>query len=246
MLISIPFFPFLIIIKSFARKSLVIIVSTTSRFLLKVLNIVVEYKIPNTFVNNDNYLIVSNHLSYLDVIILAAKFPSCFVTSTDVKKTPFLGHLTRLAGCLFVDRNNRKNLKQEIVELRTALSEGMNVIVFPEATSTNGEKILRFRRPLFEASIATQKKILPITINYLEIEGKAINRLNRDIVCWYGDMTFFSHFLKVLSHKEILVEINVSEPFAPEILSSIELALKSRHLVNSNYKGFSHLAMEVL
>ena len=59
-------------------------------------------------------------------------------------------------------------------------------------------------------------------------------------------MTFFSHFLKVLSHKKILVEINVSEPFAPEILSSIELALKSRHLVNSNYKGFSYLAMEVL
>lgn len=121
-------FSFLIIIKSFARKNLVIIVSTTSRFLLKVLNIVVEYKIPNTFINNDNYLIVSNHLSYLDVIILAAKFPSCFVTSTDVKKTPFLGHLTRLAGCLFVDRNNRKNLKLEIVEIRTALSEGMNVI----------------------------------------------------------------------------------------------------------------------
>lgn len=214
--------------------------------MLKVLNIKVDYKVPYGFNPNANYLIVANHLSYLDVIILAAKFPSCFVTSKEVKETPFIGQLSSLAGCLFVDRKNKQFIKDEIFELRTALTDGMNVIVFPEATSTNGEEILRFRRPLFEASIATQKQILPITINYQKIAKQDISRLNRDIVCWYGEMTFFDHFLKVLNQREILVEIHVAEPFAPEILTSIDLAIKSHHIVKSNYKGFSPQAMEAL
>jgi 1-acyl-sn-glycerol-3-phosphate acyltransferase len=239
-------YPFLYLFKSFTRKRLLTIVSWTSKVVLEVLNINVDYKIATGFKPNSNYLIVANHLSYLDVIILAAKFPSCFVTSTEVKASPFLGQLSRLAGCLFVDRQNKQNLKTEIKELRTALTDGMNVIVFPEATSTNGEDILRFRQPLFEASIATSKQILPITINYQKIDGQNIDRLNRDIVCWYGEMTFFSHFMKVLDQQEILVEIKVSEPFAPEILSSIDLAMKSHRIVKSNYVGFSHEAMEAV
>lgn len=243
---SLPFFPFLILFKSFIRKQLLSIVSVTSRIMLKVLNIKVDYKVSCKFNSDSNFLIVSNHLSYLDVIILAAKFPSCFVTSKEVKASLFLGQLSSLAGCLFVDRKNKQNLKEEIIELRTALTYGLNVIVFPEATSTNGEEILRFRRPLFEAAIATQKQILPITINYQTIESQRIDRLNRDIVCWYGEMTFFDHFMKVLEQKEINVEIHVSEPFFPEILSSIDLAIKSHHIVKSNYKGFSHSAMEAI
>lgn len=246
MLVSLPAFPFLFVFKSVTRKKLILLVSISAKLMLKVLNIKVTYKLPESMHKDANFLIVANHLSYLDVIILATKFPSCFVTSTEVKESPFLGQLTQLAGCLFVDRKNKKNLFQEIVELREALNDGMNVIVFPEATSTNGEVILRFRRPLFEASIATQKPILPVTINYQEISGKSIDRNNRDIVCWYGDMTFLNHFLKVLHQKEILVEIVVSEPFAPEFLTSIELAIKSHQQVNSNYIGFSHLAMEAL
>ena len=243
-LLSFPLYPFLYLFKSFIRRRLLTFVSWTSKVVLEVLNINVDYKIPSGFNPHSNYLIVSNHLSYLDVIILAAKFPSCFVTSTEVKASPLLGQLSRLAGCLFVDRKNKQNLKDEIRELRNALTDGMNVIVFPEATSTNGEEILRFRRPLFEASIATNKQILPITINYQKIEGQSIDRLNRDIVCWYGEMTFLSHFMKVLDQQEIKVEIHVSEPFAPEILSSIDLAIKSRYIVKSNYIGFSYHAVE--
>lgn len=213
--------------------------------MLKVLNIHVDYKITLGLKKNSNYLIVANHLSYLDVLILSAKFPSCFVTSLEVKNSPFIGQLSILAGCLFVDRQNKSNQKNEVLELRDALMNGMSVTVFPEATSTNGEEILRFRRPLFEASIATQKQILPITINYQTIEGQKIDRLNRDIVCWYGEMTFFSHFFKLLHTKNIQVEVLTAEPFSPAILSSIDLAMKSHHIVKSNYKGFSH-AMEAI
>jgi len=245
-LMSLPLFPLLIFFKTFTRKRLISIVSVTSQMMLKVLGIKVDYKISPVFNQHSNYLIVANHLSYLDIIILSAKFPSCFVTSKEVKATFGLGQLSILSGCLYVDRKNKQHLKDEIIELRTALSEGMNVIVFPEATSTNGEEILRFRKPLFEAAIATQKKILPITINYLKINSQEITRSNRDIVYWYGEMTFVSHFFKVLNQKRITVEINAAEPFLPEVLSSIDLAIKSHQIVKSNYKVFSHHAMEAL
>lgn len=244
-LISLPFYPFLYVNKSFTRKTLLRLVSISSKLMLKVLNIKVDYKIPSSFKKNSNYLIVANHLSYLDILILSAKFPSCFVTSFEVRKSPFLGQLSILAGCLFVDRQDKSNLKNEVIELREALKDGLSVTVFPEATSTNGEEILRFRKPLFEASIATQKQILPITINYQTIEGQKIDRLNRDIVCWYGEMAFFNHFLKIVNIKNIQVEVLTAEPFSPAILSSIDLAMKSHHIVKSNYKGFSQ-AMEAI
>lgn len=212
--------------------------------MLKVLRIKVRYDFSPLFRTEDTYLIVSNHLSYLDVIILSAFAPTCFVTSVEIKKTFFLGHLCQLAGCLFVDRKNKTGLKGEILELRQALTDGISVTVFPEATSTNGEEVLKFKRPLFEASIATQKSILPVTLNYLSISSHAFSRENRDIVCWYGKMTFLDHFLKVLEQSEILVEVHVSNPFAPTIMSSIDLASKSQEIVRLNYKGFSQHAME--
>lgn len=188
---------------------------------------------------NRNYLIVSNHLSYLDILIIAAKIPTAFVTSTDIKNTPFLGQIVTLAGCLFVNRKNKENIKNEIKELREALNYGINVVVFPEATSTNGDEVLRFRHPLFEASIATSSPILPLTINYKRISKVPVNLNNRDIVCWYGDMGFFSHFLKVLEQKEILVELNISEPFTPSLINSIEAALKSHQIVSNNFKSLN-------
>ena len=244
--VSLPFLPLLIILKMFARQKLVFLVSVLSKSLVKTLNIKIQYKIPDEYEANKNYLIVSNHLSYLDVIILAAKFPGCFVTSKEIQRTPVLGQLTSLAGCVFVDRKNKSKIKDEIIELRSALDYGLNVVVFPEATSTNGEDVLRFRRPLFEASIATQKPILPITINYLKIDNREISRLNRDIVCWYGDMGFLSHFLKVLEQKTIFVEVILSAPFLPELLPSLDLALKSHQMVKSKYICFSNPAMEAL
>ena len=211
--------------------------------MLKILGI--EVQIDGQF-SQKNYLIVSNHLSYLDVLILASQKPSCFVTSKEIEKTPFLGHICRLAGCLFVDRKNKKNLRGEISELREALASGLNVTVFPEATSTNGDEVLNFRRPLFESSIATGKAILPLTINYISISGKKISLENRDKICWYGDMDFFPHFLNLLNERKVVVEIKVSEPIIPHLMNTIDLALQSQKKVSQYFDSLNRPAMEAL
>lgn len=183
-----------------------------------------------------NYLIVSNHLSYLDVIVLGSKFPSCFVTSKEIKASLFLGQLTSLAGCLFVDRKNKRQLSQEVSELRRVLEKGLNVTIFPEATSTNGEEVLRFRRPLFEASIASGKPILPITINYKSINAVKVGPSNRDLLCWYGEMEFFPHFIKLLTQKKIEIDVVLSEPFLPELMPILDLASLSHQKVSQSFQ----------
>jgi 1-acyl-sn-glycerol-3-phosphate acyltransferase len=85
-----------------------------------------------------------------------------------MKNTFFLGQICKFASCLFVERRSRGNLDQEIKEITDALNYGHNVLIFPEGTSTNGDEVLRFKRPLFNAAIFSSKKVLPATLNYLE------------------------------------------------------------------------------
>ncbi len=129
---------------------------------------------------NDNYLIVSNHLSYVDIFVLGSRVPGCFVTSVEIKETPFLGQVTSLAGCLFVERRNKINIHQEIKDLTQGLKNGLNIFIFPEATSTNGETVIRFRRPLLNSAIDAKKKILPLVLNYRKIDENPIGLHNRD------------------------------------------------------------------
>lgn len=233
---TLPLYPLFILFPMTVRAILVQQVSFYSRCLLKVLGIKSEFKNLEHLSGTENFLVVSNHLSYLDVLILAAKMPACFVTSLEIKQTPFLGQLTSLAGCLFVDRKNRSQLKGEINELRDALNSGLNVIVFPEATSTGGSEVLRFKRPLFESSVATGKAILPLTINYQSISQKSVSIQNRDVVCWYGEMDFFPHFLTLLEQSEVKVEIVINPAFLPEFLPTQDLALRSHEIVSRSFR----------
>ena len=235
-LTTVPLYPLFLLFPMTVRAILIQQVSFYSKWLLKVLGIKTDFKNLPGLDQQENYLVVSNHLSYLDVLVLASKLPACFVTSREIKQTPFLGQLCSLAGCLFVDRKNRSGLKGEINELRDALKSGLNVIVFPEATSTDGSEVLRFKRPLFESSVATSKPILPITINYQLISKKPVSLKNRDLICWYGDMDFFPHFLTLLEQTEVHVEVILNQPFLPEFLPTQELALKSHQVVSSSFR----------
>lgn len=237
-------YPFTFIAPHFTRKIISELVSFHASVILTILQIKVKVRNEHRMMGIENSLVVCNHLSYIDVIILASTLPSCFVTSKEIKQSFFLGQIVTLAGCLFVDRKDRKNLKGEINELRAALSAGLNVTVFPEATSTNGSEVLRFKRPLFESAIATARPILPFTINYTNISNQRINTHNRDIVCWYGDMEFIPHFLKLLDQTSLTVEVQVHEPFYPNLLASIDLAAKAHQIISQSYRPINNEILE--
>ncbi len=223
-----------------ARPLLTRVISLTSKVGLRIFNV----KIRKNFApldTHENHLIVSNHLSYLDILIISSFFPTCFVTSNEMKETPFLGQLCMLGGCLFVERRSRSGISAEVKELSEALSDGLNVVIFPEATSTNGEAVIRFRRPLFQAAVNSGSKVLPVCLNYRTLDGEKLTLKNRDKVFWYGDMPFLGHALKLFAHKSVVAELTVMKGLnASDFESKNELADKCFELVSEEYQIITH------
>jgi 1-acyl-sn-glycerol-3-phosphate acyltransferase len=163
----------------------------------------------------DNGFFVGNHLSYMDVLVILSRLPACFVTSQEIRETPVLGRICQMAGCLFVERRNKFNLLNEVADITEGLRRGFNVAVFPEATSTNGEQILRFRRPLYMAAIQAGRPIVPFCINYRTVGKRTIDRSNRDCICWYGDMDFAPHLWALAGCGGVSVDIIILDPISP-------------------------------
>ena len=189
-----------------------------------------------SYSKKENYLVVSNHLSYTDILALCSHFPACFVTSMEMKKAPFLGQICILGGCVFVDRKSKRNLSLEVQEITDALKEGLDIVIFPEATSTNGEDVIRFRKPLFKAAIDARVKVRPFSINYTKIDKEEVSLKNRDQVFWYGDMTFLDHLWGIFKIAKLEVELIEGAAIEAHLYEEPgDLALAAHKVVKESY-----------
>lgn len=183
------------------------------------------------------YLVLSNHLSYLDIFVLFSEFPACFIASVDeVKETFLLGRATELSGGFFVERRNRTGLRSEIESIAGILRMGLNVVLFPEGTTSNGEQVLPFKIPLLSVAEKAGVEILPVCIRYTKINGEEIGPRNRDLVYYYGDMKFFEHVDKLLYVKSIDAELKLLDPIDTTSASSRkDLAREVYETISSAY-----------
>ena len=163
--------------------------------------------------NQKSCLVVANHVSYIDIMVLSSIHPFVFVTSVEMGANPFLGDITRMGGSLYTNRKTFVSLPQEIEKFAAAIRAGFNVVLFPEGTSTDGSDLRPFRSSLFETAIKANADILPVCIKYTKIDGEPRSEANRDLVCWYGDMSFTPHFMKLLG-RSLEAEIHILEPIA--------------------------------
>lgn len=179
-------------------------------------------------------LLVGNHLTYIDVMVISSHIRSCFVTSVEIKHSIGLGQICQMAGCLFVERRNKMNILNEVSEIKEGLQKGLNVAIFPESTSTNGEQVLRFRKPLFLAGMHANAPIVPFCINYRRIGGEPISLATRDNIFWYGDMDFVPHIWRLAGAGGVDVELTFLPPImaGPEDDAN-EVAARAQLLVES-------------
>jgi 1-acyl-sn-glycerol-3-phosphate acyltransferase len=179
-------------------------------------------------------LYVGNHTGYMDVFSLSSVVSSCFVTSVEIKQTAGLGQICVMSGCLFVERRNKNNIHNELSELESALKHGLNITIFPEATSTNGEQILRFRRPLFLSAVEAEKPIVPFCLNYRRVGGEPINAKNRDNVFWYGDMGFVESIFRLITCGGVDLDLHFLDPIkTTRDMDPRDLAAQSQAMVES-------------
>ncbi len=159
-----------------------------------------------------NVLVVSNHMSYLDILCISSVFPSLYITSVEVQRAFFLGLIARLGGSLFVERRSKSLLLKEIDRIASVLKDGFTITLFPEGTSSNGEKVLPFKSALFSTAEKAGVKVQPICIKYTQINKGPVTPENRDLAFYYGDIEFFPHLLKLFFVKNMSVEITFIEP----------------------------------
>lgn len=216
-----------------ARRILISIISFFSRLGLMFMGVKV---VQNGQINAaHNSFIVCNHLGYLDVLVMASKLKACFVTSLEMRQTPFLGQLCEMGGCLYVDRRSRENLSKEIGMLTDAMKAGLNVCVFPEGTSTNGSEVLRFKRPLFQSALDAQVPVSVMVLNYQTVDGSAVSALNRDSLFWYADMSFLPHLWEFFKLERVVVELSFVTELAPTG-DFTDLSIRAHELVKHNFK----------
>lgn len=196
------------------RQQATLLTQKKSRGFLKDIHFEVQkvYSRPDLFANNKTYFMVCNHMSYLDLIFLGSGEPAVFVTSVEMRDTPFLGDIAKLGGAYFVERRDRSKIPGEVKELAGLLRSGFNVFVFPEATSTHGMHILPFKKAMFAAAVEAQVDVLPICLRYEEVDGEPFNEHNKDKICWYGDMPFLPHFQQVMGLKKLKVTVTYLDP----------------------------------
>lgn len=135
-------------------------------------------------------LIITNHLSYVDIIALWTAVPGLFVSKQEVSRWPFIGLFAKSTGCLFIDRDRASDAHRSISVIAQAIDEGNHVILFAEGTTSMGADVLPLKPSLLEAAIRTQTAVSCGDIFYEVEEGRTPAHLS---ICWWGDMTFYDH-----------------------------------------------------
>ena len=143
-------------------------------------------------------LLVSNHLSYLDILALCATAPAVFVSKADVRRWPLFGWLAAIGGTVFIERERRTHVGAVNREIETALADGTLVVVFPEGTSSNGETVLPFRASLLEPALRGGHPISVAWLHYDLADGDA-----KQEVCYWGDHSFFPHLLNLMGKRRV-------------------------------------------
>ena len=159
----------------------------------------------------DHGLFVANHLSYFDIAALSAAVPSAFVARADVTGWPLFGPMSRWGGAIYVDRSSLASAGAAAEEIRTRLALSIPVVLFPEATSSDGSEVLRFRSRLFCPAAEVEAPITAAAVSYAFEDGPQGSVAERES-CFYGEDELVRHVWKVLELPRFAAYIRFGEP----------------------------------
>lgn len=141
------------------------------------------------------FLFVSNHLSYLDVLVLSSELPAVFIAKSEVKDWPVLGMLCRLVDTQFIQRERKNDILRILKRITEILDSGRGVVFFPEGTTSNGHSVQRFKPALLAVAAKSGRPVAYAALSYAVPPGSPPASVS---VCWWGGVGFAGHFLTVL------------------------------------------------
>lgn len=170
------------------------------RALLFVLNIKLEIKGLNKEV--EKTFLVANHISWLDIPVISACLPVCFLSKSEVRRWPVIGLLARFVGTLFIARASRRAITKVNQDIQESLLNRQTVCVFPEGTTTSGDRLGNFHPSIFQPAVEISVNVLPVAIRYLDAK-----RNTTTTPAYIGGMTLMSSLDRIIIEPIIFAEV---------------------------------------
>jgi 1-acyl-sn-glycerol-3-phosphate acyltransferase len=204
----------------------------------------VRVRVAGEFAPSGAALVVANHVSWLDIPALASIRPIAFLAKKEVGRHGLAREIVKLQGIVFVDRRRKRDIPEVNRAIAQKLSSGTPVALFAEATTRDGARLSRFRSSHFEALRGAMSErtgyamVQPVFIAYRRRNGIPLGRTGQPTVAWYGDMTFASHFWRILRDGPFECEIAFGEPIRFQSSSNRkEIALRTENIVRELAAG---------
>jgi len=163
-------------------------------------------------------VLVSNHLSYLDPLVIGALVPCSPIAKGEVRHWPVIGSAARSLGVHFVDRSSAHSGARVLRRAHVVLRAGASILNFPEGTTTDGSTLLPFRRGIFGLARLAAVPVVPIALRF----G------NRELA-WTGGDTFLPHYFRTAARRAPAVHVDVGAPIAAERFASAEELARFTH-----------------
>jgi 1-acyl-sn-glycerol-3-phosphate acyltransferase len=162
-------------------------------------------------------VVVSNHLSYLDPVVILPRVPALPIAKGEVAHWPLLGRHGHACGVLFVSRSQPGSRVRTLRRAVTALRAGVSVLNFPEGTTTDGTRLLPFQRGIFGAARIAGVPVVPVALGY-----------DDPALCWTGDASFLPHYLQTLSSLSFFLNLPQIQQSHPKIVPEHRLYQKAK------------------
>jgi 1-acyl-sn-glycerol-3-phosphate acyltransferase len=218
-LLQLLFFIFL------SQQKRMYLVQRWARSLLAILRVRVHVQGDLQMLDSDEgYLMVANHISWLDIHVINSLKPMTFVAKSDVAQWPIFGWIAKQIGTIFIKRDKLSDLKRVIKIIKSKINHHEAICIFPEGTSSDGRQVLEFRSNLFDGVSQTSHLVIPIAIQYQE-GGKYSDR-----AAFIGDMGLIDSIKQIMKSNSLVAYIYLAPPINA-CKSRQELALQSREAI---------------
>jgi len=159
-------------------------------------------------------LFVANHSSYLDIVALGAVLDAAFIAKSEIAGWPGIGVIAKLGRTVFVDRRPRNSQGHRDDMLDRLTKSGESLILFPEGTSHDGNRVRPFKSALFSAADVNDPAgqpltVQPVSVAYTQLDGMPIGRSWRPLFTWFGDMDLAPHLWTMIGLGNTTVEIEI-------------------------------------
>jgi lyso-ornithine lipid O-acyltransferase len=155
--------------------------------------------------------VISNHLSYVDIVVFAALHPCVFVSKAEIRNWPVVGWMTTMSGTVYVERGHGGSAMKARKGMQAAVDAGLPVVFFPEGTTSNGNQLLKFHSGLLSQVIAGGAPVTAAYLRYSFTEKNGRDVSIGDDVCYWGDRNMLAHIFKFLGLRGVRANVRFAE-----------------------------------